>query len=105
MTTYNHVKAIHQTLAGTTADRVDLLQPWDGVEVTNVSGTTPLTVVFSFTAPTPGQAGSEIVLPGDSKLFNPVPIRGIFIPGSTNFVCHAVGIVGNGNAYSVVGVN
>lgn len=105
MTTYSDVKSTHQTLTGTTADLVQLLQYWDGVEVSNRSGTGALSVVFNTTtAPTALVAGSEVVEPGVTKLFSPAPQRGSGVPGDTNFPCMLVGIVGSSNAYSVAGV-
>lgn len=105
MTTYNDTKAVHQTLSTTVADLVQLTQFWDGIEITNSSGTSALTVVFNTaTAPTAKQAGSETVEAGVTKLFSPVAQKADGVPGSTSLPCHQLGIVGSGNGYSVVGV-
>ena len=105
MATYSDAKSTHQTLTGTTADLVKLLQFWDGVEISNRSGTGALSVVFNTsTAPTALAAGTEIVEPGVTKLFAPCAKTGDGVNGSTTFPPVLIGIVGDGNAYSVVGV-
>lgn len=107
MATYNDARAQHQTLSGTTADLVLLTQFWDAVEVTNRSGTGGLTILFGTTVPTALVAGSEYVGPGETKLFSEVPFNGDGVPGSavTATACHLVNVVGNANAYSIVGVS
>ena len=107
MATYNNAKAQHQTLSGTTADLVLLTQFWDAIEISNRSGTGPLSVLFGGTVPTALVAGSEIVEPGVTKLFSEAPFNGAGVVGSTTAAtaCHQINIVGNSNAYSVVGVS
>jgi hypothetical protein len=103
MATYSDIKAIHQTLTGTTADNAQLLQYWDKVEISNRSGTSDISAVFRNTATSLG-VGTEVIGPGTTKLIDACPSRGGGIPGSTSLACVTVSLVGNGNAYSVIGV-
>lgn len=111
MATYSVVKSTHQTLTGTTADTVNLLQFWDSVEISN-RGTVPIYVVWGagVTAPTSGVAGSDVVEAGITKLF-PRSINGLVgnDMGNANYGTgtsspHVLQLVGNGNGYSVIGV-
>lgn len=112
MANYAEIKAIHQTLSGTTQDSVrigassvntpiDSQQTWDGIEVSNRSGASDIYFTINgLVNITAGLAGTEVVGPGATKLIKPCPER---LESTTTFK-HLVRLVGNGNEYSVVGV-
>ena len=102
MATDSVIKSASNTLSTTTVDTVNLQQWWDKIEISN-QGTTALTVTLDGTTPTALMDNAEIVEAGVSKVF-PAVRQGNGIAGDTTYFCHIVKIIGNGNAYSVVGV-
>lgn len=103
MASDNAVKSIHQTLTTTTADLAKLTQWWDAIEIENRDTAVTLYVRFDGTTAVSAAKGTEVIPAGKSKVFlNGIQSAG-GIPGSTTAPCHQVSVVGNGNAYSVVG--
>lgn len=102
MATDSVIKSASNTLSTTTVDTINLKQWWDKIEISN-QGTTALTVTLDGTTPTALMDNAEIVEAGVSKVF-PAVRQGNGIAGDTTYFCHIVKIIGNGNAYSVVGV-
>lgn len=103
MATYDAVKSTHQTLTTTTADTVKVTQWWDYIEVINKDASTALYFSQTDSTPTSAEAGTEYVAAG-SSIIVPARARPDGIPGNTDTPCHIVYVVGNGNAYGVVGV-
>lgn len=102
MATDSVIKSASNTLSTTTVDTINLKQWWDQIEVSN-QGTSTLTVTLDGTTPTALMDNAEVVEPGAVKLFRAVR-QGNGIAGDATYFCHIVKIIGNGNAYSVVGV-
>lgn len=102
MATESVTRSAHNTLSGTTVDIINLIQPWDQVEISN-QGASILTVTLNNVTPIALADNTEIVEAGVTKTF-PVSVRGGAVVGSTTSPCHTVQLIGNGNAYSVVGV-
>ena len=102
MATDSVIKSVSNTLSTTTVDTVNLQQWWDQIEVSN-QGTSTLTVTLDGTTPTALMDNAEVVEAGAVKLFRAVR-QGNGIAGDATYFCHIVKIIGNGNAYSVVGV-
>jgi len=102
MATDSVIKSASNTLSTTTVDTINLKQWWDQIEISN-QGTTALTVTLDGTTPTALMDNAEIVEAGVSKLFRAVR-QGNGIAGDATYFCHIVKIIGNGNAYSVVGI-
>lgn len=94
MATETHAKSIHATLTGTTADTV-AITGYDVVDIINRSSSEPLWVRYEGDAsPTTAVAaadGTDYVAPGGFLRVD---------AGQGG-----ISIVGNGNAYSVVGVS
>lgn len=103
MATYDALKSEHQTLTSTTADTVKLTQFWPYIEVANHSASVALYFSQTDSTPTSAEENTEYVAPNSSVLVKAV-IQGGAIPGSTTVPCHTVYVVGNGNLYSVTGV-
>lgn len=102
MATDSVIKSASNTLSTTTVDTINLKQWWDQIEISN-QGTSTLTVTLDGTVPTALMDNAEIVEAGVSKVF-PAVRQGNGIAGDTTYFCHIVKIIGNGNAYSVVGI-
>lgn len=102
MATNSVTKSKSATLSGTTVDTVNLKQWWDRIEISN-QGTTTLTVALDGSTPTALGDNFEVVEAGTTKLF-PAPRQGNGVAGDAALFCHIVKIIGNGNAYSVIGV-
>lgn len=102
MATDSILKSASNTLSTTTVDTINLKQWWDQIEVSN-QGTSTLTVTLDGTTPTALMDNAEVVEAGAVKLFRAVR-QGNGIAGDATYFCHIVKIIGNGNAYSVVGV-
>ena len=102
MATDSVIKSVSNTLSTTDVDTINLKQWWDKIEISN-QGTTALTVTLDGTTPTALMDNAEIVEAGVSKVF-PAVRQGNGIAGDTTYFCHIVKIIGNGNAYSVVGI-
>lgn len=94
MATDTHAKSVHNTLTGTTADTVTITG-YDVVDIINRTGTAPLYVRYEGDAsPTTAVAeadGTDVVMPGG------------FLRVDAGM--GGISIVGDGNAYSVVGVS
>lgn len=104
MATITDKKAITATLTSTTADRAQLLQFWDWVEVVNHDTSTTLyTTDDGVTAPTAGAEGTVPVLPGERIVLPARPLT-TSIPDGSAVICHEIRVVGNGGTYSVVGL-
>lgn len=97
------VKSIHQTLTTTAADTAKLTQWWDAIEVENRDTSVTLYVRFDGTTAVSAAKGTEVIQPGQSKVFMNGIQRAGGVPGSTTLPCHQLSVVGNGNAYSVIG--
>lgn len=91
MATHTAVKSVHKTLSSTTADTVNLNNEWTILEVINRSGTASVYVRADGTTAVAAADNTDIVLPGEAVLINRIPAAGI-------------SVVGDGNAYSVIGV-
>lgn len=91
MATHTAVKSVHKTLSSTTADTVNLNNEWTILEVINRSGTASVYVRADGTTAVAAADNTDIVLPGEAVLINRIPSAGI-------------SVVGDGNAYSVIGV-
>jgi len=102
MATDSVIKSASNTLSTTTVDTINLKQWWDQIEISN-QGTTTLTVTLDGTTPTALMDNAEVVEPNVSKVF-PAIRQGNGVAGDATYFCHIVKIIGNGNAYSVVGV-
>lgn len=102
MATDSVIKSASNTLSTTTVDTINLKQWWDQIEISN-QGTSTLTVTLDGTTPTALMDNAEVVEAGAVKLFRAVR-QGNGIAGDATYFCHIVKIIGNGNAYSVVGV-
>ena len=102
MSTDSVIKSASNTLSTTTVDTINLKQWWDQIEISN-QGTTTLTVTLDGTTPTALMDNAEVVEAGAVKLF-PAIRQGNGVAGDSSLFCHIVKIIGNGNAYSVVGV-
>lgn len=92
MASYSVKRAKNATLTTTTVDTVTLQQQWPAVEVTNADATNSVYVRVDGTAATAGGDDCTMILPASSKV--------IALGGSVT-----VSIIGNGNVYSVEGVN
>lgn len=103
MAAYDALKSEHQTLTSTTADSVKLTQFWPFIEVVNKDLSTALYFSQTDSTPTSAEENTEYVAPGSSVVV-PAVIQAGAIPGNTTYPCHTVYVVGNGNAYSVTGV-
>lgn len=98
MATDSVVKSCTNTLSTTVADTVNLLQCWDAVEVTNHDSTNKLYFRQDGTTAVAEADGTTCVLPGETKV-----VRSLFRNDATNK--HQLSLVGNGNVYTVEGVN
>jgi hypothetical protein len=91
MASYSATKSVHKTLTTTTADTVNLNDQWTEIEVINRSGTDPLYVRGDGVTAVAEANETDVVMAGEAVLMNRIPAAGI-------------SVVGNGNAYSVIGV-
>lgn len=103
MATDNVTKSAHNTLSGSTADTVNLLQYWDRVEISN-TGSTAMYATFNGVTPTVAGDNTEVIEAGTTKIFSAGTQNSGGIPGSTTTPCHVVKVVGSGNTYGVIGV-
>jgi hypothetical protein len=100
MATYNVSRSGAWTLTSTTADIVNLAQPWDRVEIGN-GGTTTLWFRDDGTTAVANADGCDFVEPGVTKIVN-VNFRSGW--RAANVAPHSLSIVGNANPYRVAGV-
>jgi hypothetical protein len=91
MATYAATKSVHKTLTSTTADTVNLNDQWTEIEVINRSGTAALYVRADGTTAVSEANETDVVMPGEAVLLDRIPSAGI-------------SVVGDANAYSVIGV-
>lgn len=105
MATYSDIKSIHAVLTTTAEDIVNLTQFWDRIEVENKDGAQLLYVRLDGVAAVTAGNGTEVVGPGDSKMFGPGGINRNGIVGDTTTPPHRISLIGSGNAYSVTGVS
>lgn len=96
MAAYSEVRAKHATLSTTTADTVTLTAPLARVQIVNLDATTAMYATVSQTGATPATA---VAAADDTYV---IPANGVLSlrTSATGFV---TSVVGNGNAYSVVG--
>lgn len=87
----------HKTLSTTTVDTVTFAQTWGRIEITNLDGTTKLYCTFNGATPTAGGDDTTEVMTSASKIVSTLVGP---IPGG-----NVVKIIGNGNVYSVEGVD
>ena len=105
MATISDVRAVNATLTATTADVVQITQFWDALDIGNFDADTPLYISFDGSTPVAGAEGLQVIPGGESRRFRTIA-NADGVPGSTTAatVCHRVGVVGDGGAYSVAGV-
>lgn len=99
MATHTVTKSVTATLSGTTADTVNLTQPWDTIEISN-RGTVPLFVAWNGTTAVSSADNTDIVEAGVTKTFQ-APVYREWPDGSAN--AHVLSVVGNGNVFTVAG--
>jgi hypothetical protein len=87
----------HATLSGTTVDTVTLTQGFGAVEVIERGGTLPLWITYGATTPADPVAAAD-----DTTYVPPGAVVTIDANSRGGFI---VKILGNGNAYSVQGVD
>lgn len=95
MATDSAVRSVTNTLSGTTADTITLLQAWPAIEVTNHDATDLLYVRMDGTAAVAGADNTTIVLPASTKIIK----SSINASGQT-----VVSVVGDGGTYTIEGV-
>lgn len=92
-------RSVTNTLTSTTADEITLTNPWPAIEVTNHDASTTLYVRMDGVTAVSEANGAIAVLPSSSKVIR----SGIrYINGGPQII---VSIVGNGNKYTIEGVN
>ena len=97
MATGSAVRSVTNTLSSTTADTITLTQRWPAVEITNHDATTPLYVRLDGTTPVAEADGTTVVPAGATKILK-ATVSGSDVTGT------AVGVVGDGNTYTIEGV-
>ncbi len=102
MASYSAVRSVHKTLTGTTVDTITLTGTIKKVAVLNraAAGAADLSITHGEAGTTPAAPtalvdDSEFVAPGGFVELNP-----LLSPGDSV----VVKIIGNGNAYSVIGL-
>lgn len=99
MATKTPTRAVTAQLSGTTADTVNFQQRWPAFEITNHdtdSEAAPLYYRMDGTTAVSGADGCGVVLPGRSK----VVAAAVNADNLTS-----ISIVGDGNTYTIEGVN
>ena len=99
MASYSVARAAHKTLSTTTVDTVTLTRKFRRVKVINRDNTNPIWVTYG-SAPADPVANADdidIVMPGQTL---DISMAGARTSTSTN----VVKVLGNGGAYSVIGV-
>lgn len=100
MATDDDVRSVTNTLSGTTADTVTLLQAWPAIEVTNHHATELIYFRQDGTTAVAAADGATVVLPASTKVVKSVVNRNESTGASTS----VLSIVGNGNVYTIEGV-
>lgn len=90
MASHTATRSVHKTLSGTTADTVAITAAYPALEVCNRDATVALYVARDGTTAVSAADNTDYVAPGGSLL----------IPHTSS-----LSVVGNGNAYSVSGVD
>ena len=104
MATYSPVKSTHQTLVGSTADTVNLLQRWDGIEVSN-RGSVPIYLTWNGTTATVAGDNTDIIEAGVTKEFVPPFLTANNMPFTSGNPAHTLSLISSGTpAYSVIGM-
>lgn len=96
MTAYSTSRSTTQTLTGTNADQVTLTQRWGAVRITNLHASNWLWVTPNDVVAVAEAVGAIPVPPGVSRV-----IDAEHVEGARTMI---VGVVGNGNQYTVEGL-
>lgn len=96
MATDSAARSVTNTLTTTTADAITLTQPWAGISVTNHDATNALYFRQDGTTAVGEANDTTVVLPGQTV------VASANVTSSKTVV---VSVVGNGNKYTVEGVN
>lgn len=97
MATDSAIRSVTNTLTATTADTITLNQRWPAVEITNHDGTTALYIRMDGTAAVAEADNTTVIPAGMTKVIAAEPAEG------TNTI--VVSVVGDGNKYTIEGVN
>lgn len=98
MASHSVARSVTATLTTTTADTVTLTQAWPAISVTNHDGATTLYFRQDGTTAVSEANGTTAVLPGNTVIAKSSP-------RSTASAQHVLSVVGNGNKFTVEGVN
>lgn len=93
----SNLRSVTNTLTGAGADAITLLQLWPAIEVTNHDAATALFIRQDGVVAVAEADGASIVPPASSKVFKATP-------SAANANQILVSIVGNGNKYTIEGV-
>jgi len=96
MATDSAVRSVHNTLSTTVADTITNTQIWPAVEIVNGDATESLYVRQDGTTAVAAADGTTHILPGTTKVIKSEP------DFSANTL--TISVVGNGNIYSIEGV-
>lgn len=96
MATDSALRSVTNTLSGTTADAITLTQLWPAVEITNHDASEKLYGRMDGTTAVAAADGTFCVLPGNTKVVRAIP--------TVNTSTIVTSLVGNGNIYTVEGV-
>lgn len=96
MASYSHVKSVHKTLTGTTADTVTLTQMWEAIQIDNEDMVNDLFVRQDGTTAVADADGTTRIAPGSTSIIKSRP------DWANNQV--VISVVGNGGAYHIEGV-
>lgn len=100
MATDSALRSVTNTLSGTTADTVTLLQAWPAAEVTNHDDTNFVYCRQDGVTAAAAADGATVIPPSTSKVLKTT----INYSTSTGFGTSVFSIVGNGGAYTIEGV-
>lgn len=100
MATDSAVRSVTNTLSGTTADTVTLLQAWPAVSVTNHDASDLIYFRQDGTTAAAGADNTTLVLPGTTVIAKTTINRNESTGASTT----TVSIVGDGGVYTIEGV-
>lgn len=95
MATDDDLRSVTNTLSGTTADTVTLLQLWPAVEITNHDTADLLYVRMDGVTAAAGADGASLIPAGSTKILKLSP---------TTTGTHVISIVGDGGTYTIEGV-
>lgn len=97
MATDSATRSVTNSLSGTTADTVTLTQLWPAIECTNHDATTALYIRMDGTTAVSEADNTTVVPAGMTKVVAAEPVA--------NTTTIVVSIVGDGNKYTIEGVN